>query len=101
MGRILRAAPGWEDQVTQALRRAPRPIPGDERLWPRDASGSSSRARYRRADFPPARPASTMLLLYPDDDGELRLPLTVRLDTLRAHAGEGSLPGGAVDARDA
>ena len=34
-------------------------------------------------------------------DGELRLPLTVRNATLRAHAGEVSLPGGAVEEADA
>ncbi len=51
--------------------------------------------------MPPARPASTLLLLYPGPDGELRLPLTVRNASLRAHAGEVSLPGGAVDETDA
>lgn len=49
----------------------------------------------------PARPASTLLLLYPGPDGELRLPLTVRNESLRAHAGEVSLPGGAVEEADA
>lgn len=42
-----------------------------------------------------------MLLLYPGRDGELTVPLTVRRPDLRAHAGEVSLPGGAVDAADA
>jgi len=57
--------------------------------------------RYDRAAMPPARHASTLLLLYPGPDGELLLPLTVRNATLRAHAGEVSLPGGAVDPGDA
>ena len=48
--------------------------------------------------FPPARPASTLLAIYPGDDGELAVPLTVRHGDLRSHAGEVSLPGGAVDA---
>lgn len=48
----------------------------------------------------PARPAATLLLLYPGDDGELHIPLTVRHPDLRAHAGEISLPGGAVDRTD-
>lgn len=51
--------------------------------------------------MPPARRASTLLLLYRGPDGELRLPLTVRNAALRAHAGEVSLPGGASDATDA
>ena len=46
------------------------------------------------------RPAATLLLLYPGPDGELYVPLTVRQPDLRAHAGEVSLPGGAVDAAD-
>ena len=57
--------------------------------------------RFDRATMPPARPASTLLLLYPGPDGELRLPLTVRNAALRAHAGEVSLPGGAVEEADA
>lgn len=51
--------------------------------------------------MPPAREASTLLLLYPDAHGELTVPVTVRRPDLRAHAGEVSLPGGSVDAADA
>ena len=51
--------------------------------------------------MPPARRAATLVLLYPVDDGTLHLPLTVRHADLRAHAGEISLPGGAVDPTDA
>jgi 8-oxo-dGTP pyrophosphatase MutT (NUDIX family) len=51
--------------------------------------------------MPPARAASTLLLLYPGQDGALTLPLTVRHAALRAHAGEVSLPGGAADPSDA
>lgn len=57
--------------------------------------------RYDRSGFPPARPAATLLLVYPADGGELTVPLTVRHADLRAHAGEISLPGGAADATDA
>lgn len=101
MPRILRAEPGWQDAVEQALARAPRPIPIDERLLPRAPDGSTSRNRYDRATFPPARPAATLLALYPDAVGELVVPLTVRHGDLRAHAGEVSLPGGSIDAADA
>ncbi len=51
--------------------------------------------------MPPARPAATLLLLYPGTDGELQLPLTVRNAALRSHAGEVSLPGGAFEPDDA
>jgi 8-oxo-dGTP pyrophosphatase MutT (NUDIX family) len=65
------------------------------------ADGGVSRRRYDRSGFPPAREASTLLAIYPDTSGELVIPLTVRHGDLRAHAGEVSLPGGAVDPDDA
>jgi 8-oxo-dGTP pyrophosphatase MutT (NUDIX family) len=51
--------------------------------------------------MPAARAASTLLLVHPGTDGELVVPLTLRHADLRAHAGEVSLPGGAVDPGDA
>ena len=101
MVRILREAPGWEDALADALDRAPRPIPLDERLLPRTLDGHVRRRTFERSDFPPARPAATLLAIYPDEGGELVVPLTVRHGDLRAHAGEVSLPGGAVDDADA
>lgn len=59
------------------------------------------RRRVDRSTFPPARQAATLLAIYPGDDGRLLVPLTVRHAEMRAHAGEVSLPGGAVDAADA
>ena len=101
MERILRAGAGWDEALADALRRADRPIPLDERLLPRDADGEVTRRRFDRATFPPARQASTLLAIYPDDGGRLVIPLTVRHADLRSHAGEVSLPGGAVDSADA
>jgi 8-oxo-dGTP pyrophosphatase MutT (NUDIX family) len=101
MVRILREEPGWQDALARALDRAHRPIGIDQRLLPRTVDGEVNRRRYARADFPPARPAATLLAIYPDADGSLVVPLTVRHGDLRAHAGEVSLPGGAVDATDA
>src|SRR5918994_2924401 len=101
MDRILRGAAGWETIVADALRGARRPIPLDERLLPRAPDGESTRRRVDRAAMPTARPAATLLAIYPDADGRLVIPLTVRRPDLRAHAGEVSLPGGAVDADDA
>jgi 8-oxo-dGTP pyrophosphatase MutT (NUDIX family) len=100
MERILRAEAGWEQTLADALARAPRPIPLDERFVPRAADGGIDRRRFDRTGFPPARRASTLLAVYPDADGELVIPLTVRHGDLRAHAGEVSLPGGAVDPAD-
>ena len=100
MERILRAGAGWAEGIADALRGANRPIPLDERLLSRDIDGQIIRRRYERATFPPARQAATLLVLYPDDDGRLVIPLTVRHAEMRAHAGEVSLPGGTVDAAD-
>ena len=93
--------PGWEEALADALARAPRPIPIDERLLSRTADGEPHRRRYERSGFPPARPASTLLAIYPDAAGDLVVPLTVRHSDLRSHAGEVSLPGGTVDSADA
>ena len=101
MDRILRGGEGWHDAIADALAHAPRPIPLDDRLLPRMADGEVSRRRFDRTGFPPAREASTLLAIYPDAAGELLIPLTVRHGDLRAHAGEVSLPGGAVDPGDA
>ena len=101
MDRILRADDGWQEAMADALRAATRPIPLDERLLPRGRDGTATRRRFDRSTFPTARPAATLLALYPDERGELVIPLTVRHDGLRAHAGEVSLPGGAVDESDA
>jgi 8-oxo-dGTP pyrophosphatase MutT (NUDIX family) len=85
--------------LADALRRVERPIPVDVRFAPRDA-GAANAPRFDRSTFPPARAAATLLLLYPDHDGELTVPLTVRHADLRSHAGEVSLPGGAVEPGD-
>jgi 8-oxo-dGTP pyrophosphatase MutT (NUDIX family) len=97
MARILREQPGWQDSLADALARAPRPIPLDERLFARASNGTPTRRRFDRASMPPARSAATLLAIYPDADGQLVVPLTVRHGDLRAHAGEVSLPGGSVE----
>ena len=99
MDRILRGGDGWQEEIARALAAATRPIAADPRFAPRAAADGPAARRYDRT-LPPARPAATLLLLYPGEAGELTLPLTVRHPDLRAHAGEISLPGGAVDATD-
>ena len=79
---------------------AARPIPLDERLQARGVDGEPIRRRYERSSLVPARPAATLLAIYPNAEGRLSIPLTVRHADMRAHAGEVSLPGGTVDATD-
>jgi 8-oxo-dGTP pyrophosphatase MutT (NUDIX family) len=47
------------------------------------------------------RPASVLVLLYPDDAGETRLVLTERVDRGGHHSGEVSFPGGSAEPGDA
>jgi len=103
MDQILRGEGPWQEAIADALRRTPRPIPADPRLAvrdPSDADEGEGRPRWDRSTFPRARPASTLLLVYPGTDGMLTVPLTVRHAQLRSHAGEVSLPGGAVEPSD-
>lgn len=101
MDRILRGGEGWQEALARALAQATRPISADPRFAPRAAAAGSDPPSFDRATFPPARAAATLLLLYPGSDGALTVPLTVRHADLRAHAGEISLPGGAMDPTDA
>jgi 8-oxo-dGTP pyrophosphatase MutT (NUDIX family) len=97
---VVRPARPWENAVADALARVPRPIPVDETVLPRAAEGTTTIGQYVRAQFPPARAAATLALLYPGQDGEIHVPLTVRHAALREHAGEVSLPGGAIEPVD-
>jgi len=55
------------------------------------------RTRWKPGEFPTdARIAAGLLLLYPGARGA-SIPLTVRASSLRRHAGQISLPGGATD----
>ena len=77
--------------------RLNQPLPGSSahlRLVPQPARGG-----WQPGVVPDTtRPAAALALLYEDAAGTLRLPLTLRTSTLPHHAGQISLPGGAVDA---
>ena len=100
MDRILRGEAGWQEAIAGALAAATRPIQPDPRFMPRGVPGGPALRRYDRSTFPPARPAATLLLVYPGAGGQLTVPLTVRHADLREHAGEISLPGGMVETDD-
>jgi 8-oxo-dGTP pyrophosphatase MutT (NUDIX family) len=48
----------------------------------------------------PSRPAAVLILIYADEDGDARLILTERASGGHRHAGQISLPGGAIDPED-
>lgn len=105
MTAILRAEGDWQAVVAHALGIVERPIPIDPRVMVRravqdPALDAEDERRFDRSRFPAARAAATLLLIYPAE-GELVIPLTVRHPELPSHAGEVSLPGGAVDPTDA
>jgi len=57
-----------------------------------------ARSGWVAGHFPAdARAAAALLLLYPSEAGRIAIPLTVRGSGLARHAGQISLPGGAVD----
>jgi 8-oxo-dGTP pyrophosphatase MutT (NUDIX family) len=101
MDQILRGEAGWEARIAEAVRNVPRPIQVDPRFTPRRLSSSQRLPAYDPRAQPGSRPAATLLLVYPDAAGTLSIPLTVRQAELRDHAGEVSLPGGAVEPDDA
>ncbi len=57
----------------------------------------------RAPRFPdvPRRDAAVLILIYPDANGDAHLVLTERSPGVHRHAGQISLPGGAIDAEDA
>jgi 8-oxo-dGTP pyrophosphatase MutT (NUDIX family) len=90
------------DEVRARLEPFPQHLPPiPERIIPEliDADGNSSR-RAPRFDGA-RRAAAVLILLYPDDAGEARLILTERASGGHRHAGQISLPGGAIDETDA
>ena len=93
-----------QEALAEALASAPR---GRSRSTSASSRGASTarpnHAGPRTTAAPslrrgPRRPCSRST---PTTAGDLVVPLTVRHDDLRAHAGEVSLPGGTVDATDA
>lgn len=85
----------WLDLLSQRLAQTLPGRAGQRRFEPDLGFG-------RHFGPPPhdARPAAVMLLLYPGDGGEWRVPLTVRPAEMAAHGGQISLPGGSIDAEE-
>jgi 8-oxo-dGTP pyrophosphatase MutT (NUDIX family) len=85
------------DVEANLIQRLQRPLPGGAahlKLVPQPPRGGWQAGIVPES----ARPAAALALIYQDDQGVLRLPLTLRASTLPHHPGQISLPGGAVDA---
>jgi len=90
------------DEIKARLDPFPRHLPGiPQQIIPALVGEDGAQTtRPPRVDGP-SRPAAVLILIYPDDDGEARLILTERASGGHRHAGQISLPGGAIDPDDA
>ena len=55
---------------------------------------------WQKRDTPPT-PAAVMIVIFADENGRLKLVLTLRNAALRGHSGQVSFPGGRQDPEDA
>lgn len=90
------------DDVLRRLERLPEPLPEPASvLMPVLIGGGDLRRPRTPPPGRPARPASVLVLLYPDDDGVARVILTERASRDGHHSGEVSFPGGKAESGDA
>lgn len=86
--------------VEEALDALPEHLPGaPPALTPVVVRAPDGSAEPRWPDVP-RRDAAVLLLIYPDRAGEATIVLTERRPGSHRHAGQVSLPGGAIDADD-
>src|SRR5438309_10027458 len=83
-----------DDLPRRLARRLERPLPGRQAMS-RFAPALSYGRHYGPVPHD-ARPAAVLLLLYPHQ-GARHVPLTVRPDTMAAHAGQVGLAGGVME----
>ena len=82
------------DPLADRLRR---PLPGHDAHAEMAPFPARATVETLSTDLNQGRPAATLVLLYPGDQGEARFVLTVRHGGLRDHAGQVSLPGGSLE----
>ena len=78
----------------------PAPAGHSAAIIPSVSTTTAQLARPPRFDGP-SRPAAVLILIYADEHGDARLILTERAGGGHRHAGQISLPGGAIDRGDA
>ena len=88
--------------VLDRLAELPTDLPSaPDALMPVRTDGVTDWRPHVQLDSLTVRPASVLVLLYPDDDGETRVVLTERVDRGGHHSGEVSFPGGSAEPGDA
>ena len=86
------------DALTARLRtRLAHPLPGHAAHGRMAPFPSRAAAETLSTELNDGRPAATLVLLFPGAAGDARFVLTERRATLRTHAGQVSLPGGALE----
>jgi 8-oxo-dGTP pyrophosphatase MutT (NUDIX family)/ribosomal protein S18 acetylase RimI-like enzyme len=88
------------EQVRERLQALPREMPAAPAILT-PIRLDSPESLFPHRPLAPVRQAGVLVLLFPDDLGEGRVLLTVRVPHLSAHAGEISFPGGSAEPGDA
>jgi 8-oxo-dGTP pyrophosphatase MutT (NUDIX family) len=89
------------DEVKARLDPFPRHLPGiPVAIIPALIGDDGTQATRTPRSQDSSRPAAVLILIYPDEHNEARLVLTERASGGHRHAGQVSLPGGAIDPDD-
>jgi 8-oxo-dGTP pyrophosphatase MutT (NUDIX family) len=89
-------------EVVGRLAELPADLPSPpDALMPVRTEGAADWRPRVQLDSLTVRPASVLVLLYPDDGGDTRVVLTERVDRGGHHSGEVSFPGGSAEPEDA
>jgi 8-oxo-dGTP pyrophosphatase MutT (NUDIX family)/ribosomal protein S18 acetylase RimI-like enzyme len=86
--------------VRQRLRALPREMPAPPAIL-MPIRIDSTESLFPQRPLAPIRQAAVLVLIFPDEGGEARVLLTVRVPELSTHAGEISFPGGSAEPDDA
>lgn len=90
--------PTFEDLTARLRTRLAGPLPGHAAHGWMAPFPARAAVETLSTDLNDGRPAATLILLFPGNGGGAHFVLTERHATMRTHAGQISLPGGALEA---
>ena len=93
----MTGAEPFADVVAGLRARLGAPLPGHAAHGRMAPFPSRAAVETLSTELNEGRPAATLVLLFPGADGRARFVLTERHATMRTHAGQISLPGGALE----